>query len=84
LVKLHCMVCEHTQDVPIHCGVEMDYIQKGVFRKVDYLKCKICGIEMEMPKHCGIPMLYFDEDYFPISKLTQREIEEMKKLYSDE
>ncbi|WP_231961190.1 MULTISPECIES: hypothetical protein [Sulfolobaceae] len=81
MAKLICMVCEHEEKVPMHCGMEMEYIQKGSFRKVDYLRCKICGHEMFMPLHCSVPMLYFDEDYFPISKPTKAEIEEMKKIY---
>ncbi|BFH73962.1 hypothetical protein SJAV_19060 [Sulfurisphaera javensis] len=82
--KLVCLICEHEEEVPKHCGVEMDYILKGNFRKIEYLKCKICGVEREVPRHCGVPMLYIDEDYFPVSKLTKSEIEEMKKLYSGE
>ncbi|MCW1302506.1 MAG: hypothetical protein QW743_08820 [Candidatus Methanomethylicia archaeon] len=82
MAKLYCMICEYRREVPMHCGIEMEYAQKGVFRKIDILKCKICGAEQEIPLHCGIPMLYFDEDYFPISKLTEREIEEMRRLYS--
>lgn len=80
--KLMCMVCEHTEEVPTHCGVEMEYYLKGTFRKIEYLRCKMCGFETEVPKHCGIPMLYVDEEYLPVSKLTKLEIEEMRKLYS--
>lgn len=80
--KFMCMICERGEEVPKHCGMEMEYALKGNFRKTEYIKCRICGFEKDIPKHCGIPMLYTDEDYLPISKLTKSEIEEMRKLYS--
>lgn len=82
--SLMCIICEEKEEAPKHCGVEMEYLLKGVFRKVEYLRCRICGFEMNVPKHCGVPMLYVDEEYLPISKLTKSEIEEMRRLYSGE
>ncbi|WP_286189007.1 hypothetical protein [Sulfolobus sp. S-194] len=84
MAKLVCMICEHEEKVPEHCGVEMEYVLKGTFRKVEYLKCKVCSKDFVTPKHCGIPMLYVDEDYLPVNKLSKTEIEEMRKLYSGE
>jgi len=77
------MVCDYEMKVPLHCGVVMSYAQKGTFRKIEILKCSICGNEIEMPRHCGIPMVYIDEDYITISRFTDSEIKEMKKLYSE-
>jgi hypothetical protein len=81
--KLHCIVCEHEIPVPLHCGIQMEYAQKGNFRRIEILKCKICGYEIDLPKHCGIPMIYMDEYYLPISKFTESEIKEMKKIYGE-
>ncbi len=82
MAKLICVVCEHEERVPVHCGVEMEYVLKGNFRKEEVLRCRICGHEVKVPLHCSVPMILFDEDYFPISKPTKSEIEEMKRLYS--
>ena len=81
MARLVCLVCGHEEKVPTHCGLEMKYIQKGNFRRIEYLRCEICGHEVPVPLHCSIPMLYVDEDYIPVSKPTKSEIEEMKRIY---
>lgn len=81
MARLVCLNCGHEEKVPMHCGLEMEFIMEGNFRKVEYLKCKICGYKIRVPFHCSIPMLYVDEDYIPVSKPTKSELEEMKKIY---
>ncbi|MUM65069.1 hypothetical protein D1867_07420 [Acidianus infernus] len=82
-MKLVCLICGTEEKIPLHCGKPMSYIQKGNFRKRDFLKCEICGTELEMPRHCNVPMLYVDEDYMPIYKLSKSEIEELKRIYGE-
>ncbi|EZQ01980.1 hypothetical protein CM19_10880 [Candidatus Acidianus copahuensis] len=77
------MICEKEMRIPKHHEEEMIFIQKGNFRKIDFLKCKNCDYEIEIPKHCGVPMLYVDENYYPVYKLSEGEIKEMKKIYGD-
>lgn len=84
MARLVCMICKREEKVPAHCDSEMRYIQKGNFRKEDFLVCDSCGFETRMPKHCGVPMLYVDEDYYPVYDLTEGEILEMKRIYGDE
>lgn len=82
MIKLMCMACRHEMEVPLHCDVEMTYVQKGNFMKIELLRCERCGQEVQMPTHCGIPMLYVDGEYYPVYDLSEAELKEMRRVYS--
>ncbi len=58
VIRLVCMVCNYTMDVPMHHDKHMQWVLEGIFRKREYLVCTVCGLKVDPPLHCGKPMLY--------------------------
>ncbi|MEM0030190.1 MAG: hypothetical protein QW572_05060 [Candidatus Nitrosocaldus sp.] len=57
-IRLVCMTCNYSIDVPVHHGKPMQWVLEGKFRKREYLVCSICGFKADLPLHCGRAMLY--------------------------
>lgn len=52
---LTCVVCNHTEDLPMHCGKPMHLEDvEGTEKLVCWMGTE-CG-EMNIPEHCSKPM----------------------------
>jgi hypothetical protein len=53
--NLVCIVCDYTEDIPMHCGKPMHLEEvEGKEKLVCWMGTE-CG-EMDIPEHCGKPM----------------------------
>lgn len=68
VIRLVCMVCNYSMDVPMHHSKPMQWVLEGVFRKREYLVCTVCGFKVDLPLHCGKPMLYSTSRYKDVSE----------------
>ncbi|MEM1958895.1 MAG: hypothetical protein QXE95_07445 [Candidatus Nitrosocaldus sp.] len=68
MLRLVCMICTQSIDVPIHHDKPMQWMLEGKFYKREYLVCSVCGFKTDVPVHCGRPMLYSMSRYIDVSE----------------
>jgi primosomal protein N' len=54
VLKLKCQKCTTTQNFPVHCDQQMEYVEQS-----NQLHCEVCNTNMAVPNHCNLPMKPF-------------------------